>query len=146
MFLLANTQNVFLVTGITMSRKVKKSGLVGDLWPHIKLMKLSGLWILEFYEDNSLPLRIIRKFYCSISTTLLMVQYMSILTFLILDSYNGEQMAAGTVTFLFFSHSIVKHIYFAAYYRRFSRLFKWWDTVSKVNKVQFNFFILVVPV
>lgn len=129
---------MFNVADSIMGRAIKKSGLVGDLWPHIRLMKLLGMWIFEFYEDNSLPLRIIRYFYCAITSSVLVIQYVSILGFLFFDCFNGEQMASGTVTFLFFTHCIVKHVYFGLLYQRFSRLFKWWDTVSSLIFGNFN--------
>ena len=39
-------------------QKIKMHGLVGDLWPNIRLMQLTGHWLLEYHEETGGMVRI----------------------------------------------------------------------------------------
>lgn len=40
-------------------QKIKMHGLVGDLWPNIRLMQLTGHWLLEYHEETGGMVRVI---------------------------------------------------------------------------------------
>lgn len=112
---------------------MKKKGLVRDLWPHIQLMKISGMWIFNYYENNELPLRLFRIFYSLSTTVLMLAQFSFILGFLAFDCIGGDQLASGTITSLFFAHSIGKFFYFALRSGHFYRLIGIWNQVIPVK-------------
>lgn len=115
-------------------QKVKKHGLVGDLWPHIRLMQISGHWLLEYYDEQGGMARGMRILYCLLTTFLVFLQFGFTFGFLILESYDADQMAASTITVLFFLHSIIKYMYFAFHSKAFYR------TLSAWNSVQYTFY------
>nr|WKW84791.1 odorant receptor coreceptor [Nephotettix cincticeps] len=110
--------------------KVRKHGFVGDMWPHIQIMKLTGLWMFEYYEENGGAIQLMRMLYASVTTVLMLMQFAFILLFLIFDTYNGDQMASATISFLFFAHSITKYLYFAFRSRAFYRVLGSWNHIN----------------
>ncbi|XP_075218711.1 odorant receptor co-receptor [Lycorma delicatula] len=111
-------------------QKVKMNGLIGDLWPHIRLMQLTGHWLLEYHENNESIMRLFRKIYCTLTTILVLVQFIFIFIFLVFYTYDSDQMAAGTITVLFFLHSITKYLYFAFRSKYFYRTFSAWNQMN----------------
>lgn len=125
-------------------QKVKKHGLVGDLWPHIQLMKATGMWLFNYYEDNGPSIKFFRVIYSTVTSVLMLVQFAALLAFLLLDCSGGDQLASGTITFLFFAHSIGKYMYLAFRVNLFYRLLGAWNQVIKfsfsLNTVVYNSF------
>lgn len=109
--------------------KYKSTGLIGDLWTNIKCMQISGHWLLEYYEENSGLSRLLRILYCSLTTILIVAQLGFITTFVMLESYDTDEMATGTITTLFFLHSITKFLYFAMRSKYFYRVLRSWNQV-----------------
>ncbi|XP_039298659.1 odorant receptor coreceptor [Nilaparvata lugens] len=110
--------------------KVRKHGLIGDLWPHIRLMQLTGHWLLEYHDNNESVMVLIRKLYCSLTTFLVLLQFIFIFVFLCFNTYDADQMAAGTITVLFFLHSITKFLFFAFRSKYFYRTFSAWNQMN----------------
>lgn len=104
-------------------------GLVGDLWPNIRLMQLTGHWILEYREDNGGMMRLLRVIYCWMVSFIITSQFAFVGLFLLLETYDPDQMAAATITLLFFAHSITKFGYFAARSKLFYRTLSAWNQV-----------------
>lgn len=100
------------------------------MWPNIRLMQVSGLFFSAFHEDNSLLMRSIRKLYNWFTTVVLFFQYFFMITYVLLESYNSDQRAAGTVTVLFFTHSIIKFTYFNMRSRLFYRALNSWNNAN----------------
>lgn len=112
-------------------QKVKMHGLVGDLWPNIRLMQLTGHWLLEYHEDSGGMGRLLRLAYCWLTTVLVFVQYGFLVCFLLLETYNADEMAAVTITTLFFLHSVTKFTFFALRSSYFYRTLGAWNQVSE---------------
>nr|QQL94666.1 olfactory receptor coreceptor [Adelphocoris suturalis] len=111
-------------------QKVKMHGLVGDLWPNIRLMQLTGHWLLEYHEETGGMARLIRIAYCWMTTFIVYLQYAFLVCFLILETYNSDEMAAVTITTLFFLHSVTKFTYFAIRSKYFYRTLSAWNQVN----------------
>nr|AWW05228.1 odorant receptor co-receptor [Corythucha ciliata] len=111
-------------------QKVKMHGLVGDLWPNIRLMQLTGHWLLEYHEDNGGLTRLLRQAYCWMTTLLLFTNFGFICCFLILETYSSDQMAGATITTLFFLHSVTKFAYFALRSKYFYRTLSAWNQMN----------------
>ncbi|XP_050548961.1 odorant receptor coreceptor [Daktulosphaira vitifoliae] len=108
----------------------KKDGLIKDLWPNIRLIQLSGLFISEYYEDYSGLTVLMRKIYSWITTVLIYSQYLFIVIFMFTKSYDSDQLAAGVVTTLFFAHSMIKYMYFSTGTKSFYRTLGCWNNTS----------------
>ncbi|XP_050428132.1 odorant receptor coreceptor isoform X2 [Adelges cooleyi] len=108
----------------------KKDGLIKDLWPNIRLIQMSGLFISEYYDDYSGFAVLLRKIYSWITTILIYSQYLFIVMFMITKSYSSDQLAAGVVTTLFFAHSMIKYLYFSSGTKSFYRTLGCWNNTS----------------
>jgi len=95
-----------------MEGKSKYRGLVQDLWPNIKLMQVSGLYLLEYHENDTPSLRTMRKMYSYMHTALLLLGFASIILYLFFESYDVDDYAAHTVTVLYFFHSVTRTLWF----------------------------------
>ncbi|KAI5722365.1 hypothetical protein M8J76_007406 [Diaphorina citri] len=111
-------------------QKVNKHGLVGDLWPKIRLMQLTGMFILEFHEDSSPGTQLLRVAYCWIVTALLIAQYACVITFTVGLNYNNDLLAGGVVTTLFFTHGMIKYIYVGLKNKSFYRVLSSWNNAN----------------
>lgn len=111
-------------------QKLRKQGLVADLWPNIRLMQLSGLFITQYYEDNSTLMRLIRKIYSWITAILVFTQYILLVIWALTESYDADQRAAYSVTILFFTHPLIKFIYFSTKTNRFYRTLSAWNNAN----------------
>ncbi|NP_001303637.1 odorant receptor coreceptor [Cimex lectularius] len=93
-------------------------------------MQLTGHWLLEYHEENGGIMRLLRLAYCWITTLLILVQFGFLVCFLILETYDADQMAAATITTLFFLHSVTKYLYFALRSKYFYRTLSAWNQVN----------------
>lgn len=111
-------------------QKVNKNGLVGDLWPNIRLMHLTGMFILEFHEDSSPGTQLLRVAYCWIVLMALLAQYLCHIMFVTSLTYSNDILAGGVVTALFFAHGIMKSIYVALKNKSFYRVLTCWNNAN----------------
>lgn len=112
-------------------QKIRKQGLVADLWPNIRLIQLSGLFISAYYADNGMLMRLLRKIYSWIVTLILFTQYILIIIFAFTESYNADQRATYSVTILFFTHSLIKFVYFSMSTEKFYRTLGLWNNPNQ---------------
>lgn len=108
----------------------KKDGLIKDLWPNIRLIQLSGLFISEYYDDYSAMSVLFRKIFSWITTIVVYSQYLFIVMFMITKSNDSDQLAARVVTTLFFAHSMIKYMYFSIGTKSFYRTLSSWNNTS----------------
>lgn len=111
-------------------QKVRKQGLVNDLWPNIRLIQASGLFISSYYENNSTLMRLIRKIYSWTVTVLIFTQYIFLCIFAATESYTADQRAAFTVTIFFFTHPLIKFVYFSTGNEKFTRTLAAWNNAN----------------
>lgn len=111
-------------------QKIRKQGLVADLWPNIRLMQLSGLFISEYYDDNSALMRLIRKMYSWTVFGLVFMNYLFMGLWAATQSYNADQRATHAVTILFFTHSLIKFIFFSSKTENFYRVLASWNNAN----------------
>lgn len=111
-------------------QKVRKQGLVSDLWPNIRLIQASGLFISAYYEDNSTLMRLLRKIYSWIVTILLFAQFTFLCIFAATEAYDADQRAAYTITCFFFTHPIIKFSFFSIGTQRFYRTLAAWNNAN----------------
>ncbi|XP_076182116.1 odorant receptor co-receptor isoform X1 [Ptiloglossa arizonensis] len=105
--------------------KFKQQGLVADLMPNIRLMKGSGHFLFNYYDDNST--KFVHKIFAIIHLILLLMQFGFCGINLMLESDDVDDLTANTITMLFFTHSVVKLIYFAVRSKLFYRTFGIWN-------------------
>ncbi|XP_076669897.1 odorant receptor co-receptor [Andrena cerasifolii] len=105
--------------------KFKQQGLVADLMPNIQLMKASGHFLFNYYPDNSV--KFIHKIYCIVHLVFILLQFGLCGINLMLESDDVDDLTANTITLLFFTHSVVKLIYFAIRSKLFYRTFAIWN-------------------
>lgn len=111
-------------------QKVRKVGLVADLWPNIRFIQLSGLFITAFYENNTSLMRLIRKTYSWTVAILMITQFIFLCIYAATESYNPDQRAAYTVTIFFFTHSLIKFVYFSTGTGKFYRGLAAWNNAN----------------
>ncbi|XP_076288426.1 odorant receptor co-receptor [Lasioglossum baleicum] len=105
--------------------KFKEQGLVADLSPNITLMKISGHFLFNYYKDSSS--KFIHKIFCIVHLSLVLLQFGLCGINLMLESDDTDVLTANTITMLFFTHSVVKLIYFAVRTKLFYRTFAIWN-------------------
>nr|AYN64391.1 odorant receptor coreceptor [Rhyacophila nubila] len=110
-----------------MMNKFKVHGLVADLMPNIVMMKAFGFFLFNYYADNGAISVLIRKIYSSIHLVLIMVQFGGIVANMALQAVDINELTANTITVLFFSHSIVKFVFFAVTSKNFYRTLGIWN-------------------
>ncbi|XP_076243545.1 odorant receptor co-receptor [Calliopsis andreniformis] len=105
--------------------KFKQQGLVADLMPNIKLMKLFGHFLFNYTEDSSS--KYLQKIYAVVHLVLILLQFGLCGINLMLESDDVDILTANTITMLFFTHSIVKLVYFAVRSKLFYKTFGIWN-------------------
>ncbi|XP_049824774.1 odorant receptor coreceptor isoform X2 [Aethina tumida] len=110
--------------------KFKVAGLVADLMPNIRLMQGAGHFMLNYHADNSGALHTLRLGYCCVHLVLMLFQYGTILGNLVVDREDVNELAANTITTLFFAHCITKFIYFALRSKLFYRTLGIWNQAN----------------
>ncbi|XP_049839717.1 odorant receptor coreceptor [Schistocerca gregaria] len=101
----------------------KPHGLVADLWPLIRMVQYSGHWMLEY----SGGLTALRAIYSSVVSVLVVTQFALMAVNLIQRSGDVNELAANTITVLFFLHPITKFAYFAVRSKAFYRTLATWN-------------------
>nr|AIX97139.1 olfactory receptor 4 [Rhyzopertha dominica] len=105
----------------------KVQGLVADLMPNIRLMQAVGHFMLNYHADNSGALHTLRLSYCFMHLFLLLTQYGFIFGNLVKERGDVNDLAANTITVLFFMHCITKFVYFAIRSKLFYRTLGIWN-------------------
>nr|XP_031838998.1 odorant receptor coreceptor isoform X3 [Nomia melanderi] len=105
--------------------KFKQQGLVADLAPNITLMKIFGHFLFNYYNDNSS--KFLHKVFCIIHLMLIILQFGLCGLNLMFESGDVDVLTANTITMLFFTHSVVKLVYFAVRTKPFYKTFGIWN-------------------
>lgn len=105
----------------------KVTGLVSDLMPNIRLMQASGHFMLNYHADNSGALHTIRLGYCCFTLACMLFQFGCTFGNLVVERNDVNDLAANTITVLFFTHCITKFIYFAVRSKLFYRTLGIWN-------------------
>ncbi|KAM0734303.1 Odorant receptor coreceptor, partial [Formica fusca] len=108
-----------------MMKMKQQQGLVADLMPNIRVMKMFGHFVFNYYDDNSS--KYLHKIYCCVNLFLLLLQFGLCAVNLIIESADVDDLTANTITLLFFTHSIVKIIYFAVRSKYFYKTWGIWN-------------------
>ncbi|XP_050459001.1 odorant receptor coreceptor [Cataglyphis hispanica] len=108
-----------------MMKMKQQQGLVADLMPNIRVMKMFGHFVFNYYDDNSS--KYLHKVYCCVNLFLLLLQFGLCAVNLIIESADVDDLTANTITLLFFTHSIVKIIYFAVRSKYFYKVWGIWN-------------------
>ena len=114
-------KSVFRIIVRKMNRP-KFKGLSAELIPNIRIMQYSGMFIFNYYKEYNTALHAFRVVYAMFHLCLILVQ----LVFLIMNLAVGQDgmhdyLSADTITVLFFTHCVVKYVYFASKSRTFYR-------------------------
>lgn len=108
-------------------QKLRKQGLVLDLWPNLRLIQLSGIFFSAYHDDNSTLMRLVRKLYSWLVTVVLFTQYAFLVVYVITDAHDADQRAAYSVTILFFTHTLIKFVYFSTNNGQMCRTLAMWN-------------------
>nr|AKC58535.1 odorant co-receptor [Anomala corpulenta] len=105
----------------------KPQGLVADLIPNIKLMQFSGHFMLNYYAETTGAVHTLRLGFCFGHLFLLLLQFGFTFGNLVQQSDDVNDLAANTITVLFFTHCITKFVYFAVRQKLFYRTLGIWN-------------------
>ncbi|XP_067015625.2 odorant receptor coreceptor [Anabrus simplex] len=106
----------------------KYRGLVQDVWPVIRLMQMFGHFMFDYRDEYSCMWTTLRVSYSSVNALLIVIQFAFICINLIKEADDVNDLAANTITVLFFVHSITKLAYFALRTKSFYRTLATWNT------------------
>lgn len=99
------------------------TGLVADLMPNIRLMRLVGHFLNKFSNGPSF----LNKLYSLLHLVLMLLQFICIIVNLSLNTSEVNELTANTVTALHFTHTITKFSYLAINNKNFYRTFNIWN-------------------
>ena len=107
--------------------KFRLHGLVADMWPLIRIMQLTGYFLLDYHEDMSFGWSSMRAGYAGTISFLMVVQFGCMFLNLMHQSDEVNDLTANTITILFFIHSLTKLFYFALRREKFYRTLATWN-------------------
>ncbi|XP_012273699.1 odorant receptor coreceptor [Orussus abietinus] len=107
--------------------KFKQQGLVADLMPNIRIMQYTGHFMFNYYNDAGGSIKFIHKIFCSVHLFLILLQFALCGVNLLFESGDVDDLTANTITMLFFTHSVVKLLYFAVRSKLFYRTLGIWN-------------------
>jgi gustatory receptor len=110
--------------------KFKLHGLVADMWLLIRILQVTGFFLLDYYEDMSFGWTSIRAGYAGSISALMIIQYVLMFINLMKQAENVSDLTANTITVLFFAHSLTKFFYFALRRGRFYRTLATWNNAN----------------
>ncbi|KAF5284268.1 hypothetical protein FQR65_LT00269 [Abscondita terminalis] len=110
--------------------KFKKAGLVADLFPNIKLMQGVGHFLFNYHSETGGAVHGLRVMYSSVHLVLLLAQFGFTFGNLVVESDDVNDLAANTITVLFFTHTITKYVYFALRSKMFYRTLGIWNQAN----------------
>lgn len=98
-------------------------GLVADLMPNIRLMRLVGHYMHRFNSGSTF----LSKIYSTVHLLLFFMQFICIIVNLALNTSDVNELTANTITALHFTHTITKFCYLALNGKAFYRTFNIWN-------------------
>jgi gustatory receptor len=110
--------------------KFRLHGLVADMWPLIRIMQMTGFFLLDYHEDMSFGWSSIRAGYAGSVSGLMVIQFMLLFINLMKQADDVNDLTANTITVLFFLHSIIKFSYFAIRRVKFYRTLATWNNAN----------------
>uniref|UniRef100_A0A0U5AEG0 Odorant receptor n=1 Tax=Reticulitermes speratus TaxID=60591 RepID=A0A0U5AEG0_9NEOP len=110
--------------------KFRLHGLVADLWPLIRIMQMTGFFLLDYHEDMSFGWTSIRTGYASTVSCFMVIQYLLLFINLMKQAEDVNDLTANTITVLFFLHSLIKFFYFAIRRAKFYRTLATWNNAN----------------
>ncbi|XP_069691382.1 odorant receptor coreceptor isoform X2 [Periplaneta americana] len=110
--------------------KARLHGLVADLWPLIRIMQMTGFFLLDYHEDMSFGWTSIRAGYSGTVSGLMVIQFLLLFLNLMHQAEDVNDLTANTITVLFFVHSITKFFYFAIRRNKFYRTLATWNNAN----------------
>nr|WIG65270.1 odorant receptor co-receptor [Hippodamia variegata] len=105
----------------------KPQGLVADLMPNIRIMQFFGHFILNYHDDNSGALHTLRLGYCCMNLFFVLLQFGLNIINMVLQRNDVNDLAANTVTVLFFLHCVTKYSYSAIRMKLYYRTLGIWN-------------------
>lgn len=104
----------------------KYQGLVADLLPNIRWMQGCGHFLFKYTSGPVL----IRKIYAFTHLILCLLQFAFIIVNMVTNMDEANELTANTVTTLFFTHSLVKLIFFATTSGNFYMTLNIWNQAN----------------
>lgn len=101
----------------------KYTGLVADMMPNIRLMRLVGHFMHRFSSGSTF----LSKVYSTIHLMLFLVQFVFLVINLALNTGEVNELTANTITVLHFTHTIIKFLYVAMNGKAVYRTFNIWN-------------------
>lgn len=101
----------------------KYTGLVADMMPNIRLMRLVGHFMHRFSSGSAF----LSKVYSTIHLMLFLVQFVFLVINLALNTGEVNELTANTITVLHFTHTIIKFLYVAMNGKAVYRTFNIWN-------------------
>lgn len=102
------------------------TGLVADLMPNIRLMRLVGHFLNKFSNGPNF----LNQFYSFVHLILMLLQFICIIVNLSMNTSEVNELTANTVTALHFTHTITKFSYVAINNKNFYRTFNIWNQAN----------------
>lgn len=101
----------------------KYTGLVADMMPNIRLMRLIGHYMFRFSSGSTF----LSKVYSTIHLMLFLVQFIFLVINLAMNTGEVNELTANTITVLHFAHTITKFLYVAINGKAVYRTFNIWN-------------------
>lgn len=103
--------------------QTKYTGLVADMMPNIRLMRIVGHYMHRFSSGSTF----LSKVYSTIHLLLFLVQFAFIVINLVMNTGEVNELTANTITALHFTHTITKFLYVAVNGKAVYRTFNIWN-------------------
>jgi gustatory receptor len=110
--------------------KFRLHGLVADMWPLIRVMQMTGFFLLDYHEDMSFGWASIRAGYATSVSCIMVIQFLLLFINLMKQAGDVNDLTANTITVLFFLHSVTKFFYFAIRRAKFYRTLATWNNAN----------------
>lgn len=101
----------------------KYTGLVADMMPNIRLMRIVGHYMHRFSSGSAF----LSKVYSTIHLMMFLMQFIFLLINLVLNTGEVNELTANTITVLHFTHTITKFLYVAVNGKAVYRTFNIWN-------------------
>lgn len=101
----------------------KYTGLVADMMPNIRLMRLVGHYMHRFSSGSAF----LSKVYSTIHLMMFLMQFVFLVINLALNTGEVNELTANTITVLHFTHTITKFLYVAVNGKAVYRTFNIWN-------------------
>ncbi|XP_026333801.1 odorant receptor coreceptor isoform X2 [Hyposmocoma kahamanoa] len=105
--------------------KAKSQGLVSDLMPNLMLLRVFGHFMFNYVPG--IMSMLLRKIYASMHAFLIFIQFVCMGINMAKYSDEVNELTANTITVLFFTHSLIKLVFFALNSKSFYRTLAVWN-------------------